>query len=166
MKSTNLSVRVDDDDAAFLAGLTLPDARTPSEKLRYLLQAERDRRERAQDPVEAREMVHELLQPARRSVLRQERQTVLRSELLTRIYDRLPDLAGEAWAGPAEDDDDKEGALRAFERQMMSCTFNFVIEVLEVGLTRRSRCYEPETFDEHARQVREVLDAMKLSERT
>jgi hypothetical protein len=160
MKTTSLSVRVSDEDAAFLAGLSVPDAQTPSEKLRHLIHAERDRQRRARDPVDARDMMREILQPARRAILTLERQTGLRSELLARIYDRLTELAGEAWAGPTEDD---EQSLREFEAQIMISAFAFVSEVLEIGLTRRSRCYDPEEYDRHASQVLELLTVLNAA---
>ena len=160
MKTTNLSVRVSDEDSAFLAGLRVPDAQTPSEKLRHLIHAERDRQRKARDPVDAREMMQEVLQPARRTVLKLERHTGLRSELLTRIYDRLTELAGEAWAGPAEED---EQSLREFESQIMISAFAFVSEVLEIGLTSRSRCYDPEEYDRHASQILELLAVLNVA---
>lgn len=163
MKTTPLSVRVDDDDAEFLARLEIDDARTPSEKLRALLHAERRRREGAGDAVQAAEMFRDMLAAAKRRVRRLEAQSGVRSDFMTKFYDRAPDIAGAAFAGPEEKEKDPENALRNFENEQLDGVFAFILEVLELGLTSRNRCYDPAGIEKRMAPLLEILELINMS---
>src|SRR5436853_7896774 len=106
-KTVPLSVRVSDDDAEFLAGLEISGATTPSEKLRAVLAAERNRWERAQDPAEAAEFIRDLLRPAQRRVRKLETELHRSSDAVLKLYERLPDVMASAFAGPPSDAGEK-----------------------------------------------------------
>ncbi|MEM9494913.1 MAG: hypothetical protein AAGA09_02825 [Pseudomonadota bacterium] len=163
MKTASLSVRVDDDDAAFLAALEIEDARTPSEKLRALLHAERRRQEGVHDPVEAADMFRDLLKPAKRGVRRREMSAEQRSDFLAKLYERLPEIAGGAFAGPDARSKDLAGALKKFEAEMLDEVFAFIQETLELGLTTRARCHDPAAFEKRLAPVLEILELMNMS---
>ena len=163
MKTASLSVRVDDDDAAFLAALEIDDARTPSEKLRALLHAERKRQDGVKDPLEAAEMFRNLLQPAKRRIRRLELDSGARSDFLTKLYDRLPDLAGAAFSGPVDDNSDAERNLTEFESEVLNEVFTFIQEILELGLTTRSRSYDASGIEKRLAPVLEIFELINMS---
>lgn len=163
MKTTPLSVRVDDDDAAFLAALEIGDARTPSEKLRALLHAERRRQEGVDDPLEAADMFRDLLQPAKRRIRRRETKTGARSDFLMKLYDRLPEIAGAAFSGPDEKIKDSSKALTTFENDVLDNVFALVQETLELGLTTRNRCYDATGIEKRLAPVLEILELINMS---
>lgn len=163
MKTASLSVRVDDDDAAFLADLDIGDARTPSEKLRALLHAERRRQEGVNDPVEAAEMFRDLLQPAKRRIRRLEVNTTERSDFVAKVYDRLPDIMGEAFSGPDEHASGAMKSLKTFEKAMLNDVFAFIQEVLELGLTSQNRCYDVSGIEKRIEPVLEILELINMS---
>lgn len=163
MKTTSLSVRVDDDDAAFLASLKIDEARTPSEKLRALLHAERRRHEGVEDPLEAADMFRDLMQPAKRRIRKLEMKTGARSTFLTKLYDRLPEVAGAAFSGPDEKPKDAAGNLTHFENEMLNDVFVFIQEVLELGLTSQNRCYDPAGIEKRLAPVLEILELINMS---
>lgn len=163
MKTTSLSVRVDDDDAAFLAGLEIGGARTPSEKLRALLHAERRRQEGIEDPLEAADMFRDLLQPAKRRIRRLESKASIRSDFMTKLYDRLPEIAGPAFSGPDDDPKDAASHLKSLESQMLNDVLGFVQETLELGLTKRNRCYDPAGIEKRLAPVLEILELINMS---
>lgn len=163
MKTTSLSVRVDDDDAAFLAELDIGDARTPSEKLRALLHAERRRHEGIDDPLEAADMFRDLLQPAKRRIKKLETKVSVRSGFLTKLYDRLPEISGAAFSGPDEKIKDASSNLKTFENDMLNDVFGFIQETLELGLTTRNRCYDPDGIEKRLAPVLEILELINIS---
>lgn len=163
MKTTSLSVRVDDEDAAFLAHLEIGDARTPSEKLRALLQAERRRQEGIEDAFEAADMFRDLLQPAKRRIKRLDSKAGARSDFLTKLYDRLPEIAGAAFSGPDRKTKDAKSTLAAFENDMLNDVFAFIQETLELGLTNRNRCYDPAGIKKRLEPVLEILELINIS---
>lgn len=163
MKTTPLSVRVDDDDAAFLAGLDIADARTPSEKLRALLRAERRRQEGIDDPLEAVDFFRDTLQPAKRRIRQLETKAGTRSDFLMKLYDRLPEIAGAAYSGPDEKVKAPSKTLLAFENEILDNVFALIQETLELGLTTRNRCYDVTAIEKRLTPVLEILELINIS---
>lgn len=164
MKTTPLSVRVDDDDAAFLAGLEIDGARTPSEKLRALLHAERRRQEGIDDPLEAVDFFRDTFQPAKRRIRQQETIAGVRSDFLMKLYDRLPEIAGAAFSGPDEQNKDSSNALMAFENDVLDNVFALIQETLELGLTTKNRCYDITGIEKRLTPVLEILELINISQ--
>ena len=163
MKTATLSVRVDDDDAAFLAGLDVGGARTPSEKLRALLRAEKERQERSDDRVEATEMFADLLRRARRKVRKIETVTDEKSEFLSKVYDRLPEIMGAAYVGPEDNAKEQLQSIKKFETETLNEVFVFIQEVLELALTTRNRCYDPAAIEKRLEPVLEIVELINLA---
>ncbi|MEM8839180.1 MAG: hypothetical protein AAGE89_13880 [Pseudomonadota bacterium] len=164
MKSTSLSVRVDDDDAAFLASMQIDGARTPSEKLRALLRIEQRRQKGTRDAEEATEMFRDSLRPTRRRIRKMEAETEMRSDFLKKVYDHLPEVAGAALAGPNEEDREKSGQLRALEKSAIDEVFDFMQDIIELGLSPKNRVYETDYFLERVEilfRYGELIDLSK-----
>ena len=68
-KAVPLSVRISENDAAFLAGLDLPEATTPSDKIRALIWEARQRHQGGQVYGEAIQFQEDLLAPFLRQLL-------------------------------------------------------------------------------------------------
>lgn len=166
-KSVPLSVRISDDDAAFLSKLEIGDAKTPSEKLRALLASERRLRSQGHDPAGAAEMIEDLLRPARRRIRRIERETDAGSEVLRRIYDRLPDLAATALAGPqgADDADDDTAKLKSLETRALNQVLALCEDLLQVALTDRALLSENEANRRRTVAILELVELMKIAQK-
>ena len=163
-KSVSISVRVSDDDAAFLAGLQVDDAKTPSEKLRALLSAEQRRQEGAQDPTEAVEMFSEMLRPAHRQTRRLSE--TFNSEAVQKIFERLPELAGVAYSGPKHGSGETtENALTRFEGRLLDQAFSLLEELLTLGLVSHAKCYDPDAISKRLGRILELVELIKLSRR-
>lgn len=163
MKTTSLSVRVDDEDAAFLARLEIGEARTPSEKLRALLHAERRRQEGGGDPLEAADLFRDMLRPGKRRVRRLEAEAGMRSDFLLKLYDRAPEIMGPAFAGPDEERKDAASSLKKFEKEVLDNAFAFILETLELGLTTQNRCYDPIAIEKRIAPALEILELINIS---
>jgi hypothetical protein len=142
-KSIPLSFRVTDEDAEFLAGLEIPGAITPSEKLRALIT--RARLEHAQERTYEGSLgrVRELLEPTSQTLRAREMTIRQRSELIADTLYWLPDLVAFLMAGP---ESSKKGGedLKAFEAGVADRIFRFVEAVLRLGVTAKAPCYDPD----------------------
>jgi len=165
-KSTPLSVRVSDEDARFLAGLSLDGATTPSEKLRALLSAQRRLHEGARSPTDAAETMEDLLRPSLRRVRRTEAELSVHSEAVQRIYDRLPVLSGLALAGPQANDERKPGAaLEAFEAQLLEHAGALCEELINLALTAEPRAYAPKAVKNRLKPLIELAELAALAQK-
>lgn len=159
-KTVPLSVRISDEDAEFLARLDIGEAHTPSEKMRALLASERRLRAGPRDAGEASEMLSDLMRPARRRLRDAEREAPVRSEALEKLYDRLPELAALALAGPAADA--KAGELAGFEARMLEHAFSLFEDLMRIGLLSEPRCHDAEALKIRLAAVAELADLVKI----
>lgn len=164
MKTSSLSVRVSDDDAAFLSALEIAGATTPSEKLRALLHAERRRSEGVADPIEAADMFRDLLQVARRRWRRAELNAGIRSDFIARLHERLPELFARIYAGPvAGEAKNKLAELKSYESILIEEVFSLVQEVLEFALLSRNRCYDHHAITKKVEPLLEIAELVSIS---
>jgi hypothetical protein len=160
-KTVPLSVRVSDDDAAFLASLEITGAATPSEKLRAILSQARMRAEGVEDEIEAAQNFKDVLRPAERRVRQAEAKAGLRSDLVRKLHDRLPDLVASlaggvgARAGKAE--------LAQYEDRLSIQAFALVEELLELAFASKNRIYDPERLKMRVEPALTIVERLKLA---
>lgn len=159
-KTVPLSVRISDEDAEFLARLDIGDAHTPSEKMRALLASERRLRAGPRDAGEASEMLSDLMRPARRRLRDAEREGAVRSEALEKLYDRLPELAALALAGPQTGE--SGAVLVDFEARMLEQAFSLFEDLMRMGLLSEPRCHAPDALKSRLATVAELADLVKI----
>lgn len=160
-KTTLLSVRISDEDAAFLAGLERRGATTPSEKLRALLAEARDAAEARTDAASAVERLQREFAPTIDAIRRFELATGQRSALLAEALQRVPELAGLLIAGPASDTaahrpgTDRHAppantptaelaAFIALEARVADRAIALLEGLLRLAVTRTAPCYAPD----------------------
>lgn len=161
-RSVPLSIRISDDDAAFLAAMDSPNAKTPSEKMRAILAAARRRHEGANDFAGCAEVVEDMLRPGLHRLREAQREASIRSDLVMRLYERMPELMAElVTSAPAPDGG--PDALKQFEAAVADQVFAMIEEVLDMGLTSRSRSYNPNLVKEKLPPILEVVDLIRLS---
>lgn len=141
-RSVPLSVRISDEDAAFLARFRADGATTPSEKLRALLAQARSQ-ERGHDDIHtALELARQSLEPARQTWSQTQREEGQRSDLIGRLYDRLPELNATLAMGPGQG----ERSLREFEADCRDQIFGLIEDMLDFGLTGANRTYDADGY--------------------
>jgi hypothetical protein len=152
-KSTPISVRITDEDAAFLAALELRGATTPSEKLRALLARARAEAEGGRDYEASLARIRDILEPTGQALRQLESSTRQRSELIADTLYWLPDLVAFLVAGPDADGHAAHGrggqakaaeALKAFEAGVADRIFRYIEAVLRLAVTARAPCYDPD----------------------
>ncbi len=165
-KTVPLSVRISDADASFLAGLDIEGAVTPSEKLRALLTSERRLREGAADPAATEEMLEDLCRPARRRVRRAEAETGQRSEVVQKLYDRVPKLAALALTGPSQDEGvNQDKALADWEAQWVELALALCEDLLHVGLISDPRSFNKHTIKDNLTPIIELAELIKIADK-
>ena len=156
-KTIPMSVRLSDDDATFVATLEIDGATTPSDKLRALVAEARQRRLGVQDHAQCHAMMRDLISPALHRVREAEREQGVHSELLAHLADWLPEaVATLITPSPDRDastDDDADESsldqLRYRERLVADQAFRLIEDIIRMGVTRESRCYDRGLIREH-----------------
>ena len=170
-RSVPLSVRISDADAAFLADYQAPDAKTPSEKLRALIAEARRRQAGTEDYNGAAETVRGMIQPARDRLRAAQRDAGgQRSDLIARLYERAPELVASLTIGPDREalqgggsGGDRHAALTAFEADLAAQAFSLIEDMLDLGLTRTSRTYDPFVVRNSLERSLELLELVQIS---
>lgn len=163
-RSVPLSVRISDDDAAFLARYQAEGATTPSEKLRALL-ADARRMEAGESDFAGRvEWCSSHLQPALNRTRNLQHAEKQRSDFVGRLYERLPELLATLMTGPGNGDD-AAMTLREFEADLAEQCFALMEEILDLGLTTQSRTYDPALIKTRLAPILEILDLVRLAQK-
>lgn len=144
-KNVQLSTRVTDDDAEFLAALRIEGAETPSDKIRALILEARRRHEGPRDFRSALLRVSDLLAPVEADVRAAEHLTGTHSELIRLTNDWLAEtLAFLVSQGQEQASGAKKHAalLEATERGLADRVFRLMEAILRLGVTGEAPCYD------------------------
>ena len=155
-----MSVRLSEDDAAFLAGLSIAGAVTPSEKLRAVLAEARRRHEGRESYARCVAVLDDMLAPALQRLREVEYTDRLHSEFMAELYAWLPAASallviGVGGAGGRDTDP------VALEAGLADRVFELIEAVLRLGLTTRSPCYDPDLIADRLGGVLELTDLMR-----
>ncbi len=166
--SIPLSVRITDDDAAFLAEFEAQGARTPSEKIRAILASARRHHQGARDFARCVEISEDILRPSAHRVRMAQRDAGVRSDFVLRLYERMPELMAELIsAAPVNGDETEPGQsrqmLEKFEAALADQIFALIEEILDMGLTSKSRSYNPELIKSRLAPIYEILELLKAA---
>ena len=163
-KSVPLSVRVSDEDAVFLAELEIDDAVTPSEKLRALLHEAQRRNAGLKDASEGGMLLRDMAASARRSIRKSEGHLKRKSDLVLKLYERVPDIMAKLIAGI--EDAEKTDDLVQFERELMDQTAVLIKDFMALGLSKNVRVSDPETYKTEIEPVLELVELVRHHQQT
>lgn len=161
-KTIPLSVRVSADDALFLSELEIADAVTPSEKLRALLHESQRQRAGLKDPAEGGLLLRELTTPARHRLRRLESVAGRKSDLILKLYERVPDIMAKLIAGFEGADDPAE--LAAFEKELTDQLAVLLKDFIMVGLSSPARVYDEDNYRAELRPAIELVELVRHHE--
>ncbi len=142
-KSVVLSVRINDEDAAFLSELSLPGATTPSDKVRALIAKERQKKIGTEDPAGCLDVMDGLLGGVRKRVGALEREQGVHSEFVSRLLAWLPETVCLAATGLSTGTAEPKDAAQ-WERLLADRAALLIEAVLQLALTKAGRTYDPE----------------------
>jgi hypothetical protein len=152
-----ISVRVPDDDLAWLLGLEIDGARNPSDRIRSLIAATRRQREGVADFVACTAMLREFLRPFLETVRAAERRHGVHSEVVSIIAESLPEIMAETIAfEPTGEDDSVPAVLARVESGLAARSMRMLIRLLRLAVTQHTPAYTPAVLDPHLDEVIEI----------
>jgi hypothetical protein len=165
-KNIQLSTRVTDEDAAFLARLEIDGAETPSDKIRALIGEARRRHEGKRDFRTALQRVSDLLAPVEADVRLAEHATRSHSELIRITSDWLAEtIAFLVSQGQEEPGGVKKNnaLLDATERGLADRVFRLMEAILRLGVTGEAPCYNRAAISERLGPILELLEVIRAA---
>lgn len=160
-KTVPYSVRVSQDDAAFLAELKVPGAVTPSDKLRTIISAARERAEGSTDYQGCLRNLGELTSRAVLLIREFEQQQSMHSEVVLALTEWSQELLAfvTAKASSATEEQRTERLLE-IEKGICDRIFNLIEKILRMGITKRSNCYEPTAISQRLEPILEIVTVL------
>jgi len=163
-KTTPISFRLTEEDAEFLAGIELPGAITPSEKLRVLVTRARMEHASSRSYESSQNRVVDLLEPTLLLIRKYELENNKHSALIFEILNWLPDLMAYLMTGPLnkkEPDDD----MKLFESALTDRMTRIIENLLRLGITKNAPCYNPEMLGEKLEGVLELSKSIEQAKK-
>lgn len=160
-KSIPLSVRISQEDAEFIASLELEGAKTPSDKVRAIIAAARQRQRQQQGDSYSSNLItsQEMLNGARRHIKEIEHRYQMHSELISRLFDWIPETtAFLATAIPENSDQEGGKALQQLEKGLIRRTATLMQSVLQLGVTKQCPCYDEYLMEKHLQPVLDIAE--------
>lgn len=149
-KTAQVSVRVNDEDAAFLSQWESPGASTPSEKLRQLIAQARAQQEQGRTYEGALVQVRALLEPVAQTLRAQELSSRQRSEMIADTLYWLPDVVAYLISGGGTlNGGTTPQTLVEFEAGVAQRIFRFMDAMLRLAVTSKVPCYDPNVVEAH-----------------
>lgn len=155
------------DDMAMLSALNIPEAVTPSEKLRRLVRTAHRQQQGRSNYAEALKVEEERLAPLLHRIRSVEAEHRIHSEILVYLLGWLPDLTAtvmSALAGLEKPEGKKNGpaALTATEAAVADRIFGLTLAVLQFSLTPKTHFYRERTATERLPEIMEIARLLDL----
>lgn len=156
--SKPLSVRVSEQDTAFLSDLQIDGAATPSEKVRALIAEARAHAQSPSDPEAAKRIAQSVLGPVQRRIQEAEKATGQHSELLATELAWLNELLMRLVMLPAVLENAGEDDLKKAESLVTARVVELVDRTLRYGLTEKTPAYDPHMLAGKLETIEEILE--------
>ncbi|MEO1198115.1 MAG: hypothetical protein AAFX39_02595 [Pseudomonadota bacterium] len=108
-------------------------------------------------------MVADMLRPAKRRIRQQETDASQASDLLLKVYDRLPELMGRALAGPLDLDRANAAALAAIEISLIDDVVRLIRDVLDLGIGADERLHAPSEVRKRLDSIAEIIEVYQTA---
>lgn len=163
-KSVPLSVRLSQEDAAFIAGLSIQGAVTPSEKIRALIREARQKQAGTGSYTESLNFYQNLLAPTLEREREVEATRAMHSELLIQFSYWLPEVLAYVTANvPKMTEEDVVERLTTLEQGVADRIFQLFQQVLRLAVTGRSPCYDETVIASRVGPILELNELLKIS---
>lgn len=163
MPKQTVTIRLDEDDLTYLAGIEMAGATNLSEKIRTLLADARAQRAGLDDFGAAYDFTRRLFAAPDRCVRDAEVRAEVRSELIARMLTWLPDttaylLSAACGRTGGESADAERERLRSLERGLGARALGLVDSVLQLAHAGFPGCYEPDALTRRSRSALATAD--------
>lgn len=156
-KNNPISVRVSDEDLAFLNRLSIDDAETPSEKMRAVIKQAKRRQAGQYSYHAALGVIRELLEPVAGQIRELERKEDRHSELLINSYHWAKELTAYMLSGIDQEKDQNELIdLATLEANVLDRLLRQMEYILRLAVTREGPCYDGELVRSKIKHILEL----------
>lgn len=156
--STPLSVRLTEEDTAFLAGLEMDGAVTASEKIRGLIRQARQRADSPDSFPVALALSHEHLAAAVRAVRLIEDEVGKHSDVSVGLMTAAEEFLALALAAPRPGEADLNDLIR-YEARLVACAARMMEQLMRWAVTPQAPGYDPHVV---AARMSELSDLIQL----
>lgn len=154
MAKQTVTLRLDEDDLAFLAGMTVPGATNLSEKIRALVAQARQRHAGVGDAGAAWDFSRSLFGASERALRQAELASGERSELAARGLAWLPEATAFVLAaGQAPEPGSEAAYVRRFEQGLGERLLALVDSVVQLARAGFPGCHDPGALAQRARSA-------------
>ena len=166
-KMVQIGVRIPQDDATFISQLKVEGANTPSDKLRAIIAQARKREHGLRDYKECLSTIDEFLMPVRNHVREIELHQEIHSEFVFRTLDWLSEVLAFCLVSRTDlEATQSKESLEHFEQQLSSRIFRIMESVLQMGVTPRGPCYQPDLISANLQQVLDIANVINQTRST
>lgn len=160
-----VSIRLPEDDLAWLSQLQLPGATSPSDKLRALLADARRRSEGANDYISCLALLREQVRPLLDVTQTLEHDSAIHSEIVPMLAMQAPELMATLIASVPAGSDAAEEA-KALEARLASRAMRMLLGLLRLAVTQRTPAYDPAILDPFVPEVLELAGMIRMARQT
>ncbi len=156
MKKIQIGVRVNAEDVEFLNLLEISGAKTPSDKLRAIIEEARLRREFANEYTGSYRMIQEQVTPITERIKKVEYDKNIHSALLTRILEWMPDFYAYCLTSLSEEKEVDEELL-SYEKGAVDRVARLFESLLHLELSGQENSYTAGVFRDHVASFTKLL---------
>lgn len=166
MKKIQIGVRVDAEDAEFLNLLEINGAKTPSDKLRAIIEEARLKREFASEYTGAYRMIQEQVTPIIEKIKKNEFEQGGHSTLLTRILEWMPDFYAYCLSASQGTEEEVEAGLISYEKGALERVVRLFESLLHLELSGQENSYSPDILKKHVKSLSNVIRIIDTTTQT
>lgn len=166
MKTSQISTRVTQADADFLAGLTLEGATTPSDKVRALITEARRRREELGDYKGSLRQVRDLIAPATAAILEAENASHTHSALVLPLVDWMAEALAFTLSHVPSGPEGSAAGLAELEQGLADRSVRWAQALLRLAITQEAETYDPRVVDARVAPVLALARVVDDARRT
>ncbi|WP_428034669.1 hypothetical protein [Amphritea sp.] len=162
MKSIPISVRLSPAEAAFLADFTAPDAVTPSDKLRFIINKVRKEEHAPHSLTDSRQRVSGYLAPALEVIEQTESRCHHQSTILAAQHYWLERSLSSLLfhAGNIQQSDE---SIQLYERECLELLMNSTEQLLRLLRPPLTSSHAPEMFDKMRHKLNELINVQGVN---
>ena len=157
MKKIQVGARIDSEDAEFLNLLDINGAKTPSDKLRALIQEARLRREYSNDFAGSYRLIQEQVTPIIEKLKKAEFELGVESVLLTRILEWIPEFYAYSMSA-LPDNIESETDLFGYEKGVVDKVMRLFESILHLELSSQKANYQPKFIENHVSHLFDLIN--------
>jgi hypothetical protein len=157
-----VSVRIPEDDLAWLSSLQLQGASSPSDKIRALIADAQRRANGENDFVSCVALLREQVRPLLEATQAYEHATHCHSEIVTLLATQMPELMASLITAPPEGKPVADVA-REIEARLTAKAMRMLLGLLRLAVTQRPPTYDPTVLNHYVAELQELTQVIQVA---